>query len=74
VKKITLKLTLKEALLLQTCCEFVEQFSTSANKDQKRFIENYTEGEVTLDELYWFGDKMSFNIARLREKKGISNV
>jgi len=74
VKKIILKLTLKEALLLQTCCEFVEQFSTSSNEDQVRLINDYTEGEVTLDELYWFGDKMSFDIARLREKKGISNV
>ena len=74
MKKIILKLTLKEALLLQTCCEFVEQFSTSSNEDQVRLINDYTEGEVTLDELYWFGDKMSFDIARLREKKGISNV
>jgi hypothetical protein len=39
MRKINLELTQKDALLLQTCCEFVEQFSTEANKDQVRLRE-----------------------------------
>ena len=70
MKKIKLELTMDEALLLQTCCEFTEQFIGGSNgKRHEQFVKDYTEGLANADGLYWYADKMSFDIARLREKE-----
>jgi len=69
MKKIILELTSDEALLLQTCCEFTEQFIKSNDERHEQFVKNYTEGNANADGLYWYADKMSFDIARLREKE-----
>lgn len=69
MRKIKLELTMDESILLQTCCEFTEQFISSGNPKHEQMVKNYTQGIFNAEGLYWYADKMSFDIARLRESE-----
>jgi hypothetical protein len=65
--KIHLALDEDEVVLLQTICEFAEQFYKPGDRDQEDMVRRYTDGVLCAEDVYRGGDKWSFDLRRVLE-------